>query len=82
MGFAARFVRSNAFHFTKPRVVKWIRQGDVRPCEKCYNYFSHGLTSPCLLDFLKPIHEDAHLKNLRKIKKQGTEKFLSGKRYW
>ena len=29
-----------------------------------------GLTE---LDFLKPIHEDAHLKNLRKIKKLGTE---------
>jgi len=39
-------------------------------------------TSPCLLDFLKPIHEDAHPKNLRKIKKQGIDKFLSGKRYW
>ena len=34
------------------------------------------------LDFLKPIHEDAHLKNLRKIKKQGINKFISGKRYW
>lgn len=34
------------------------------------------------LDFLKPIHEDAHLKNLRKIKKQGIDKFLEGKKYW
>jgi len=34
------------------------------------------------LDFLKPVHEDAHLKNLEKIKKQGTNKFLEGKRYW
>ncbi len=34
------------------------------------------------LDFLKPIHEDAHLKNIRKIKKQGIDKFLEGKRYW
>ncbi|MHC1605160.1 MAG: DUF3795 domain-containing protein [Candidatus Methanofastidiosia archaeon] len=34
------------------------------------------------LDFLKPIHGDAHLKNLRKIKKQGTYKFLEGKRHW
>jgi len=33
-------------------------------------------------DFLKPIHEDAHLKNLRKIKKQGIDKFIEGKRYW
>ncbi len=34
------------------------------------------------LDFLKPIHEDAHLKNIAKINKQGVEKFLEGKRYW
>jgi len=34
------------------------------------------------LDFLRPIHEDAHIKNLRKIKKQGVDKFLEGKRYW
>ena len=34
------------------------------------------------LDFLKPGHGDAHLKNQRKIRKQGIEKFLDGKRYW
>ena len=34
------------------------------------------------LDFLKPIHGDAHLKNLQKLKKQGIEKFLEEKRYW
>lgn len=34
------------------------------------------------LDFLKPVHEDAHLKNLDKLKKQGTDKFLAGKRCW
>ncbi|MBC8204033.1 DUF3795 domain-containing protein [bacterium] len=34
------------------------------------------------LDFLKPVHEDAHIKNLRKIKKQGMEKFVEGKRDW
>lgn len=34
------------------------------------------------LDFLKPVHEDAHLKNLAKIRKQGIDKFLEGKRYW
>jgi hypothetical protein len=33
-------------------------------------------------DFLKPVHEDACLKNLRKIKKQGLDKFIEGKRYW
>lgn len=34
------------------------------------------------LSFLKLIHEDAHIKNLDKLKKQGTDKFLEGKRYW
>ena len=34
------------------------------------------------LDFLKPNHKDAHLKNLRKIKKQGIDKFFEGKRHW
>ena len=34
------------------------------------------------LDFLKPIHGDAHLKNLRKIKKQGIDRFLEGKKHW
>ena len=34
------------------------------------------------LDFLKPFHEEAHLKNLRKIKKQGSSQVMKGKRYW
>ena len=34
------------------------------------------------LDFLKPGHGVAHIKNLRKINKQGTEEFLKGQKYW
>ena len=34
------------------------------------------------LDFLKPIHADAHIKNLRKLRKEGVESFITGKRYW
>jgi hypothetical protein len=34
------------------------------------------------MDFLKAFHEDAHLKNLRIIKKSGVDSFISGKRYW
>ena len=34
------------------------------------------------LDFLKPNHGDAHLKNLRRIKKKGVDEFLKGKRDW
>jgi hypothetical protein len=32
------------------------------------------------LDFLKPIHEDEHLKNLRQIKKQGIKAFVSAQK--
>jgi len=34
------------------------------------------------LDFLKPIHADSYLKNLRILKKSGEEAFLQGKRYY
>lgn len=34
------------------------------------------------LDFLKPVNNDAHLKNLRKINNKGIDSFLSGKKYW
>ena len=42
--------------------------GDFETCEK--------------LDFLKPVHDDAHIKNLRRLKKRGIEGFLEGKRDW
>ena len=34
------------------------------------------------LDFLNPNHGDAHIKNLRKIKRYGIKVFIEGKRYW
>jgi len=34
------------------------------------------------LDFLKPTHGIAHIKNLRKIKREGILAFIRGKRYW
>ena len=34
------------------------------------------------LDFLKPSHGDAHLKNLRIIKKQGIDNFIKGTKHW
>ena len=33
-------------------------------------------------EFLKTVHKDANLKNLRELKKQGIEDFLKGTRYW
>jgi hypothetical protein len=45
--------------------------------------FSKGPPKTCeKLDFLKPNHGDAHLKNLQKIKKKGIGEFLEGKKYW
>jgi len=34
------------------------------------------------LDFLKANHDDAHIKNLRILKKKGVDAFTNGKRYW
>ena len=34
------------------------------------------------LDFLKQSHQDAHLKNLRILRKAGIDSFLGGKRNW
>lgn len=34
------------------------------------------------LDFLKPVHGDAHVKNLRAIKKKGKNEFVKGKTLW
>jgi len=34
------------------------------------------------LDFLNPVHGDAHIQNLRKIKKNGAYEFINGKRLW
>jgi len=34
------------------------------------------------LDFLKEVHDDGHLKNLRRLKKNGKEEFIKGKRDW
>ena len=34
------------------------------------------------MDFLKEFHEDAHLKNLRILRKSGVDSFIGGRRYW
>ncbi|NMC59372.1 MAG: DUF3795 domain-containing protein [Candidatus Methanofastidiosa archaeon] len=34
------------------------------------------------LKFLEGVHGNAHLKNIRIIKKKGTKEFIKGKRYW
>ena len=34
------------------------------------------------MDILKTNHGDAHIRNLRKIKKKGKKEFLKGEKYW
>lgn len=34
------------------------------------------------MDFLKTAHGDAHIKNLRMIKRKGEKEFLKGNKYW
>lgn len=34
------------------------------------------------LDFLRNVHDDAHLQNLRLLSEKGEKAFLKGKRYW
>ncbi len=59
----------------KPRVC--CQKQDIFGCWEC------GEFEACAkLDFLKPIHGDANLKNLRKLGTKGVEGFLRGPRYF
>jgi hypothetical protein len=53
------------------------RKKDIEGCWECVEF------EECAkLEFLKPIHADAHLKNMKKIKKAGMKAFLLGQKYW
>ncbi len=59
------------------KIRKCCQKKEIRGCFEC------GEFETCTkFDFLKPIHKDANLKNLKKIKKNGQDKFISGKRDW
>ncbi len=59
------------------KIRKCCKKKEIRGCFEC------GEFETCTkFDFLKPIHKDANLKNLKKIKKNGQDKFISGKRDW
>jgi len=55
---------------------KCCQKKDIEGCWQCDEF------ETCEdLGFLRPIHGDAHIKNLRKIKKVGLASFLKGTKY-
>ncbi|MEW5759654.1 MAG: DUF3795 domain-containing protein [Candidatus Thermoplasmatota archaeon] len=59
------------------KIRKCCQRKNIQGCWQC-----EGFETCEKLDFLKPTHKEAHIKNLRIIKKQGIDKFIGGKRYW
>jgi hypothetical protein len=53
-----------------------VKKG-LEGCWECGDFSDCGK-----LDFLVPVHGDAHIKNLRAIRKVGVEEWAEGKRAW
>lgn len=58
-------------------IAKCAINKEVAGCWECA-----GFESCKKLDFLVAVHGDAHIKNLRSIKKSGVDGFVEGKRLW
>jgi hypothetical protein len=59
------------------KIRKCCQKKSIEGCWECNEF------ETCeKLDFLKSLHGEAHIKNLRALKKKGVERFLKGKRYW
>ncbi len=59
------------------KIRKCCQKREIRGCWECDEF------ATCeKLDFLKPSHGIAHLKNLRILRKRGVDHYLMGKRYW
>ncbi len=56
---------------------KCCQKKGINGCWECDGFEHCGL-----LHILNPVHGNAHMKNLRIMKKKGTTKFIDGKRYW
>lgn len=53
------------------------RKKELEGCWQCEDF------EDCRkMDFLRANHGDAHIKNLRKIKKKGEKEFLKGEKHW
>jgi hypothetical protein len=59
------------------KVRKCCVKKDLKGCWECSEFEKCSK-----LDFLRGVHNDAHIKNLRILKKKGEETFLKAKRNW
>ncbi|MEM2695878.1 MAG: DUF3795 domain-containing protein [Thermoproteota archaeon] len=59
------------------KIRKCCQKRNLRGCWEC-----DGFETCKKLNFLKPTHKDAHIKNLKIIRNKGIDKFIEGKRYW
>jgi len=56
---------------------KCCQKKGIQGCWEC-----SGFETCEKLHFLVPSHGDAHVKNLRKLKKKGKKGFIDGERLW
>jgi hypothetical protein len=59
------------------KIRKCVQKKELDGCWECPNY-----TTCENLQFLVPVHGEAHIKNLNRLKKKGTDEFLNGPRLW
>lgn len=59
------------------KIRKCCIKKNLKGCWECSEF-----NSCKKLDFLKTLHGQANIKNLKNIKKNGVDKFLKGKKHW
>ena len=59
------------------KIRKCCQKKGIEGCWECDDFETCGK-----LSFLEPVHGNAHIKNLKTLKKKGVEGFLRGKKYW
>jgi len=59
------------------KIRKCCQKKEIDGCWECNEFMTCEK-----LDFLKPSHGEAHLKNLQILSKKGVEQFTTGKKHW
>lgn len=59
------------------KIRQCCQKKDIEGCWECPEFEECNE-----LGFLNPVHGDAHIKNLKAIKKKGKEGFVKGKKLW